>query len=106
MKKLMALAALLTLILAGPVHADDTPSGVASDVNAVQKDNAALAQKNAQLAKDRAAKAKDKATNSYGSQAVDSVKIGADKLGRSEKEGEKSTDTKTLNGDVNNAVTK
>ena len=111
MKKHITLALLSAFIAAAPVsitpaHADDTPSGVASDVGAVQKDNQAIAKSQANLAKDRAAKAKDKATGNLGGQAVDSVKVGTDKVKRSEKNGEKSTDTKVLNSDVNDATSK
>jgi hypothetical protein len=109
MKKFIALALFCAFALtvhAEPAHADDTASGVASDVNAVQKDNAAIGRTNSGLAKDRAAKANDKATGNMGGQAVDSVKVGVDKATRSEKNTEKSVDTKTLNSDVNNATTK
>ena len=103
--KLVAFAFLSTL-MAGPVMADDTPSGIASDVGAVQKDNQALGKDNAELAKDRAAKAKDKANGNLGGQAVDSLSIGADKVTKSEKTTEKSTDKKILNNDVTNAQDK
>ena len=106
MKKFIALALLSAVVSTAPAFADDTPNGVASDVGAVQKDNQAIGQTNTSLAKDRAAKAQDKASGNWGGQAVDSVKIGADKLGRGEKQTEKDTDTKTLNSDVNSATGK
>ena len=53
---------LLAAFAAAPAFADDTPSGVASDVGAVQKDNSALSKDNTDLAKDRAKKAQDKAS--------------------------------------------
>jgi hypothetical protein len=104
--KLSTLALLSILASAVPALADSTPSGVASDVGAVQKDNQAIGKDNAELAKDRAAKAKDKANGNLGSQAVDSLNIGADKVKKSEKNSEKSSDTKTLNSDVNDATSK
>jgi hypothetical protein len=106
MFKLVAITLLSALIIAAPAYADDTPSGVASDVGAVQKDNQALVNTNSQLVKDRAAKAQDKVSGDWSGQAVDSVKIGMDKMGRSEKETEKSTDKKVLDSDVNGAVNK
>ena len=98
--------ALLAMTMASPVLADDTPSGVASDVGAIQKDNAALAKDNAELAKHRAEKAADKANGNSGSQAVDSVKIGTDKTKRYEKDQEKGVDQRIMNSDVNGATTK
>ncbi len=106
MKKLIILSFLSALIIVAPAMADDTPSGVASDVGAVQKDNSALAKSNADLAKDRAAKAQDKASGNWGGQAVDSVNIGADKVKRSFQGTQKSTDKGTLNSDVDSATNK
>lgn len=103
MMKPMALI-LSLLIVAAPAFADDTPSGVASDVGAIQKDNHAINSTNSAIAQDRAAKTKDKANGNLGGQAVDSLSIGADKVGRSEKETEKSADKKILNHDVNSAT--
>ena len=100
------LAALVLAIPVAPALADDTPNGVASDVGAVQKDNQSLNKTNSDLAKDRAAKAQDKANGKLGSQAVDSLKVGADKVSRSEKKTEKSHDEKVLNSDVDSAVQK
>lgn len=106
MKKLLALTFLSVVVLTAPAFADDTPSGVASDVGAVQKDNAAIAKNNNALAQDRAAKSKDKANGNLGGQAVDSLSIGGDKVARSEKKTEKSGDQKVLNSDVNSATSK
>ena len=106
MTKLSTLMLLSILVASAPAFADDTPSGVASDVGAVQKDNKAIGKDNSDLAKDRAAKAQDKANGNLGGQAVDSLSIGADKTKRSEKETEKSVDKKTLNSDVNAATDK
>ena len=106
MIKLSTLCLLSALIVATPVIADDTLGGVDSDVRAVQKDNHAIGKANSELAKDRAAKAQDKANGNLGGQAVDSLSIGADKTMKSEKKMEKSTDTKILNHDVNEATDK
>ncbi len=106
MKKFIIISFLSALIVAAPSMADDTPSGVAADVGAVQKDNSALGKTNADLAKDRAAKAQDKATGNWGGQAVDSTKIGADKVKRSVQGTEKSSDKRTLNSDMDSATTK
>src|SRR5271163_4746439 len=106
MTKLAAFVLLSIFIVATPALADDTPGGVAADVGAVQKDNHAIDKDNAELAKDRAAKAQDKANGNLGGQAVDSLSIGGDKVMKSEKGTEKSIDQKTLNNDVNSAVTK
>ncbi len=106
MHKLTIIALLAAFAIVTPALADDTPSGVAADVGAVQKDNAALAKDNADIARHRAAKAQDKANGNIGSQAIDSVNIGADKAKRGEKTEEKSYDQKTLNSDVNSATTK
>jgi len=73
-------------------------------VRAVQKDNQANSKDNSELATDRAANAKDKANGNLGSQAVDSLSIGDDKVMKSEKQKEKSTDKKVLTHDVNNAT--
>jgi hypothetical protein len=102
--KLSLFALLSALVIAPAAFADDTPAGVAADVGAVQKDNQALSKDDADLARHRAAKAQDKANNAWGSQAVDSVNIGADKAKRSEKESEKSTDKNILHHDVDNAT--
>ncbi len=106
MTKLSTFALLSTLIIATPAFADDTPNGVASDVGAVQKDNHAIGKDNAELANDRAAKAQDKANGNLGGQAVDSLSIGDDKVMKSEKQTEKSTDKKILNHDVNESTDK
>ena len=106
MTKFLALTVLAASLLALPALADDSVGGVASDVGAVQKDNAAMAKSSAALAQDRAAKAKDKATGNIGGQAIDSLKVGTDKMGKSEKQSEKDTDKKVLNQDVNDAVNK
>ena len=89
-----------------PAFADGTPAGVAVDVSTVQKDNQSLEKTDQDLAKDRAAKAQDKANGNLGKQAVDSVRIGADKVGRSAKQTEKTHDEKVLNSDVDSAVLK
>jgi hypothetical protein len=102
--KLSALALIAALAVAAPAFADDTPAGVASDVNAVQKDNSAMSKSDADLARHRAMKAKDKANGSYGSQAVDSVNIAKDKTVKGEKEQEKSIDKKSLNNDVDSST--
>lgn len=103
MMKMFAVLA-VALLLSAPVLADDTPAGIASDVGAVQKDNQAIAKHNANLAEDRAEKAKDKANGNWANQAGDSVRIGADKTMRSEKETEKSVDKRILRHDVNEAT--
>ncbi len=106
MTKLVALTLLSAVILVAPAYADDTPAGVASDVGSVQKDNQNLRDTNSALARDRAAKAQDKANGNWGGQAVDSVKIGYDKVVRGTQQTGKSSDTQTLNNDVNSATTK
>ncbi len=103
MKKTLALTAAVLISLAVPAFAQ-TGADVSSDVGAVQKDNTAMSKDQANLAANRAAKAQDKANGNWGSQAVDSVKIGANKTAISEKSTEKNYDTKTLNGDVNSAT--
>jgi hypothetical protein len=103
-QSLSAIALVSGLMIAMPSFADDTPSGVASDVGAVQKDNNAISKDNSSLAKHRAAKAKDKANGNLGGQAVDSMSIGADKTMKSEKQTEKNGDKKILNHDVNDAT--
>lgn len=104
---ILSVFALLTaLAVITPVRADDTPAGVAADVGAVQKDNTALNKDNAKLARHRADKARHKAKGEHVNQAVDSVKIGADKTMRSEKETEKSIDKKTLHNDVDSSTEK
>jgi hypothetical protein len=105
MKKIVTLA-LLSAFIAGPALADTTPAGVAGDVQNVQQDNGSIAKTQSDLAKDRAAKAQDKATGNWAGQAVDSVKIGGDKVTRSVKKTNKSGDQDNLNSDVNGAVNK
>jgi hypothetical protein len=104
MKKITTLALLATLAIAAPAFADDTPAGVASDVGAVGKDNQAINKSSSDLAKDRASKAANKANGNLGGQAVDSVKVGADKTMRSEKNMEKDHDKKTLKDDTNSVM--
>jgi hypothetical protein len=102
--KLSTFTLLSGLIVATPVFADDTPAGVADDVGAVQKDNADINKSNADLARHRDVKARDKANGYYGSQAIDSVNIGADKMKGQEKESERSADKKILHHDVDEAT--
>jgi hypothetical protein len=106
MTQLSTIALFSVLMFATPAFADDTPNGVASDVGAVQKDNQAIGKDNSELANDRGAKAQDKANGNLGGQAVDSLSIGGDKVMKSEKQTEKSTDKKIMNNDVNDATDK
>ncbi|HEU5047281.1 MAG TPA: hypothetical protein VFT64_05485 [Rickettsiales bacterium] len=97
MKKLALLTAACLLAASPAVMAQtENDQDVKSDVNAINKDNAALQKDRDRLAQHRQDKAMDKATDSYGSQAVDSTKIGADKAAIGEKEAEKSVDKKIL----------
>jgi ElaB/YqjD/DUF883 family membrane-anchored ribosome-binding protein len=106
MRKFTALALLSTLVLAAPAFANDTPAGVASDVQDVQKDNDSLAKTNADLAKHRVEKAKAKATGDTLGQASSSVKIGADKVKRSAHGAMKDHDKSALDSDANSAAEK
>ena len=83
------------LCVAAPAFADSADD-VKSDMGAINKDKAALGKDNADLANDRAAKAKAKANNDYGSQAGNSVAVGADHVVKGEKQVEKSVDKKIL----------
>ncbi len=108
MKKLIAMTMIGALAAAAPAFADSVQDvqsdqqDVQADKGAIHKDNAAIRKDKASLANDRAAKADAKATDSYGSQAKDSVAIGADKTELSEKHTEKNVDKKILNHHENN----
>jgi len=97
MKKIITLTLTGVLAIANPAFAQSqNDENIKSDVNAIDKDNAALQKDHDTLARNRAAKAADKANGDYGKQAVDSVKIGANKATIDEKQAEKSADTKIL----------
>ena len=104
MKKAMLLAACGLIGFAMPAFAEtaeDQVQDIRNDNAAVQKDNTAIQHDNGNLAANRNAKANDKATNKPVGQAVDSVKIGANKAALSEKKTEKNIDKSTLQHDIN-----
>lgn len=96
-KKIAFMAAFCSLALPGMVYAQtQNEENIKADVNALDKDNAALHEQHKKLSQDRAAKEQDKASGSYGKQAVDSMKIGADKAAIGEKETERDIHKKIL----------
>jgi len=98
MKKIIPIA-LITVVglLASVVYAQtQNDENIKADVQTLDKDNAALAKKQETLKRDRVAKANDKANDDNGKQAVDSMKIGVDKMGIEAKTIEKHMDEKTL----------
>jgi len=98
MKNVLVMALVGATLVSGAAFAD--ADDVAADKGAIAKDNAAIAKQNDNVAANRAAKADAKATGSTTDQAVDSVKIGANKTARTEKNLEKDVDQKILNHDV------
>jgi hypothetical protein len=97
MKKIITIALIGTFSITSPLYAQSqNDENIKTDVQNLDKDNQALQEKNDNLNKDRAAKAIDKANDENGKQAVDSVKIGADKVGIEAKTLEKNMDEKTL----------
>jgi hypothetical protein len=95
MKKIATLALISVISLSTPAFAQSqNDQDIKSDVGAINKDNAALQKDQNALAANRAAKAADKANGSYGKQAVDSVKIGADQTAIAEKNAETGADKK------------
>ena len=101
MTKLLALTTIAVLATASAAFAADS-SDINSDQNAIAKDNSAIANQNNNIAQNRAKKAYDKANDNNASQAVDSTKIGANQLTKTEKKGEKNVDQRILNHDQNN----
>jgi hypothetical protein len=101
----IALACALALSAPAAFAQSANDEAIKSDVTAVDKDNAALEKDRARLAQHRADKAQDKATDAYGSQAVDSVKIGADHTMIGEKKAERGVDKKILHNDKADADT-
>ena len=102
MNKLIPITLLGAVLFASPAMSADSSAvqqdtkDIEADQGAIQKDNAALSQDQKDLAANRARNDADKANGSYGSQAVDNVKIGADHTKITEKEGERSVDQKIL----------
>jgi hypothetical protein len=97
MKKITTLVLIGALAIAPVAMAQSAnDENIKSDVGAINKDNAAIANDQNNIAADRAAKANDKANGNYGSQAVDSVKIGANQTAVAEKQTEKDVDKKIL----------
>jgi hypothetical protein len=75
--------------------AQDLPS----DAAAIHKDNTAINHDDEDLAGNRAAKARAKANGDSASQAVDSVKIEANKATKAEKDTEKNVDHQVMTHD-------
>jgi len=97
MKKLITFAVISAVAVATPAFAQSkNDEDIKSDVQAIDKDNAAIQKDKDNLANNRAAKTADKQNEDYGKQAVDSVKIGADKAAIAEKKTEKHVDKKIL----------
>ena len=97
MKKIIALSLFALFAMNTAVYAEtEAQQDVNSDVNAIAKDNASIAKHKKKLSKHRASKAANKAAGNRGQQAVDSVKIGADKTAIEEKHLEKKADEKML----------
>ncbi|MDP9127380.1 MAG: hypothetical protein M3N08_03850 [Pseudomonadota bacterium] len=97
---IIAISALFSIAL--PALAEtygDKAEDTRSDVHAIYKDDAAISHQKKHLRHNRAAKAADKARGDYGDQAVDSVKIGANKAALAEKRTEKDTDRQILTHD-------
>ena len=104
MKKAMLLAACGLIGLAMPAFAEtdsDKLQDIRNDDAAIHKDNAAIQNDQSNLDTNRAAKASAKANGKLGSQAVNSVKIGANKAAISEKKTEKDIDKDTMEHDIN-----
>lgn len=99
MKKAAVLTLAVLLGFAVPAFADtalEKADDISSDAGAIHKDNAAISHDQSNLAANRAAKARHKANGDWGNQAVDSVKIGANKSAISEKKTEKDVDHEIL----------
>jgi hypothetical protein len=103
MKKVTFTTLGLLVCLAAPALAQSYRTADASDLpadaGAVMKDNSAISKDQSDLAGNRAAKARAKANGDSASQAVDSVKIGANKAALSEKQTEKNTDKNIMKDD-------
>jgi len=103
MKKILFLSACALIGFSLPAFADtdsDKLQDIHEDAGAIQKDDAAIAHRKDNLDANRAAKANDKATGAWGSQAVDSAKIGVNRAAISEKKTEKNVDQHTLDHDI------
>jgi len=97
MKKITTLTLISAMAIASPVFAQSAnDQSIKSDVNAINNDNAAIQKDRQDLNNDRAAKATDSANGSYGKEAVDSAKIGADKAAIAEKQTAKDVNKKML----------
>lgn len=98
MKKVIPIVLITAVgLLASVVYAQtQNDENIKADVQALDKDNAALVKQEETLRSDRAAKANDKLNDDNGKQAVDSVKIGVDKMGIKAKKIEKDMDENTL----------
>lgn len=105
MKKVILVVAAAMFSIAVPALAEtyaDQAQDIQSDKGAIQKDNTAVQHDNQNLVGNRAAKAADKAKGDWAGQAVDSVKIEANKATRTEKTSEKGLDQGIKNNDEQN----
>ena len=104
MKKILLLSTCALIGFSLPAFAEtdsEKLQDIRNDSGAVHKDDAAIAHDNDNLAANRAAKAKDKANGNWGSQAVDSAKIGGNQAAVSEKKSEKDVDQNIMQHDIN-----
>ncbi len=103
MKKAVLFALGLLFCLTAPSFAqsymDSKSSDVQSDAAAIHKDNVAIGHDETNLAVNRAKKARAKANGDTTEQALDSVKIGANRSAISEKKTEKDVDRNIMNHD-------
>lgn len=90
--------ALITAVgVVGPAYAQtQTDENIKADVQALDKDNKELIEQRESLSKLRADKAEDKAKGETTKQALDSLKIGVNKMDIEKKEIEKHSDEKAL----------
>ena len=98
MNRFIALACLLALTAILPACSSN--GGVSKDQTAIDKDNAVLDKDTVALERDRVMKAQNKAAGNWGSQAVNSIGIGYDRLLIGEKNTEKSIDETIENQDT------
>jgi hypothetical protein len=98
MKKIILIAVAMMLGSAFPAFAGSN-TDIQSDDTAIAKDNAAIQHDDQNLAANRAAKAAAEARGDWSTQALDSVKIEANKVTRTEKASEKGVDQGIKNND-------
>ena len=93
----MTIALTSMFAFAAPVFAQtQNDEAIKADVQSLDKDNANIHSGENTLAHNRAAKAADKVNGDAGKQAVDSLKIGADKAGIEAQKVKKDVDEKIL----------